>query len=62
MPIRRSPNGAHHPRPQPGRDRPEQVVAITRWAHKPHNITNQTSQSLPQMTALAVPNSLTTDM
>ena len=30
MPIRRSPNGPHHPRPQPGRDRPEQVVAINR--------------------------------
>ena len=30
MPIRRSPNGAHHPRPQPGRDRPEWVVAINR--------------------------------
>lgn len=32
MPIRRSPNGAHHPRPQPGRDHPEQVVAINRNA------------------------------
>ena len=30
MPIRRSPNGAHHARPQPGRDRPERVVAINR--------------------------------
>src|ERR1019366_9189766 len=28
--IRRSPNGAHHARPQPGRDRPERVVAINR--------------------------------
>ena len=28
MPIRRSPNGAGHTRPQPGRDRPEWVVAI----------------------------------
>ena len=26
----RSPNGPHHPRPQAGRDRPEQVVAINR--------------------------------
>ena len=32
MPIRRSPNGAGHSRPQPGRDRPEQVVAINRNA------------------------------
>jgi putative DNA-invertase from lambdoid prophage Rac len=30
MPIRGSPNGAHHPRPQAGRDRPESVVAINR--------------------------------
>jgi hypothetical protein len=30
MPIRRSPNGARHPRPQRGRDRPEWVVAINR--------------------------------
>ena len=30
MPIRGSPNGAHHPRPQAGRDRPEWVVAINR--------------------------------
>jgi len=30
MPIRRSPNGAHHARPRPGRDRPEGVVAINR--------------------------------
>ena len=30
MPIRGSPNGAPHPRPQAGRDRPEQVVAINR--------------------------------
>ena len=28
MPIRGSPNGARHPRPQAGRDRPEWVVAI----------------------------------
>ena len=28
MPIRGSPNGARPPRPQPGRDPPEQVVAI----------------------------------
>ena len=32
MPIRRSPNGAHHVRPQPGRNRPEWVVAINRNA------------------------------
>ena len=32
MPIRGSPNGARHPRPQAGRDRPEQVVAINRNA------------------------------
>jgi hypothetical protein len=32
MPIRRSPDGARHPRPQAGRDRPEQVVAINRNA------------------------------
>jgi hypothetical protein len=32
MPIRRSPNGARHTPPQPGRDRPEQVVAINRNA------------------------------
>ena len=30
MPIRRSPNGVRHTRPQPGRDRPEWVVAINR--------------------------------
>ena len=30
MPICGSPNGARHPRPQPGRDPPEQVVAINR--------------------------------
>ena len=30
MPIRRSPSGARHPRPQAGRDRPEWVVAINR--------------------------------
>ena len=30
MPIRGSPNGARHPRPQAGRDRPEWVVAINR--------------------------------
>jgi hypothetical protein len=30
MPIRGSPNGAHHPRPQGGRDHPEWVVAINR--------------------------------
>ena len=30
MPLRGSPNGAGHTRPQPGRDRPEQVVAINR--------------------------------
>jgi hypothetical protein len=30
MPIRRSPNGAGHTRPQPGRDHPEWVVAINR--------------------------------
>jgi len=30
MPIRGSPNGARHPRPQAGRDRPEWVVAIKR--------------------------------
>jgi len=29
MPIRGSPDGAHHPRPQAGRDRPEWVVAIS---------------------------------
>ena len=32
MPIRRSPNGAGHVRPQPGRNRPEWVVAINRNA------------------------------
>jgi hypothetical protein len=32
MPIRGSPNGARHPRPQAGRDRPECVVAINRNA------------------------------
>ncbi len=32
MPIRGSPNGAHHPRPQAGRNRPEWVVAINRNA------------------------------
>jgi hypothetical protein len=32
MPIRRSPNDARHPRPQGGRDHPEQVVAINRNA------------------------------
>jgi hypothetical protein len=32
MPIRGSPNGARHPRPQAGRDRPESVVAINRNA------------------------------
>ena len=32
MPIRRSPNGAGYTRPQPGRDRPEWVVAINRNA------------------------------
>jgi len=30
MPIRGSPNGADHPRPQGGRDHPEWVVAINR--------------------------------
>ena len=30
MPLRGSPNGAGHTRPQPGRDRSEQVVAINR--------------------------------
>ena len=30
MPIRRSPNSAGHTPPQPGRDRPERVVAINR--------------------------------
>jgi hypothetical protein len=30
--IRRSPNDASHARPQPGRDRPEWVVAINRYA------------------------------
>jgi len=30
MPIRGSPNGTHHLRPQGGRDRPEWVVAINR--------------------------------
>jgi hypothetical protein len=30
MPIRRSPNGARHTPPQPGRDRSEQVVAMNR--------------------------------
>jgi hypothetical protein len=30
MPILRSPNGAHLPHPQAGRDRPEWVVAINR--------------------------------
>ena len=30
MPIRRLPNGARHVRPQPGRNRPEWVVAINR--------------------------------
>ena len=35
MPIRGSPNGAYHLRPQAGRDRPEWVVAINRnrWSH-----------------------------
>ncbi len=38
MPIRRSPNGARHVRPQPGRNRPERVVAINRCAHcRPEN-------------------------
>jgi hypothetical protein len=32
MPIRGSPNGAGYTRPQPGRDRPEWVVAINRNA------------------------------
>ena len=32
MPFRRSPNGARHVRPQPGRNRPERVVAINRNA------------------------------
>ena len=32
MPICGSPNGARHPRPQAGRDRPEWVVAINRNA------------------------------
>ena len=32
MPIRGSPNGAYHPHPQAGRDRPEWVVAIKRNA------------------------------
>ncbi len=32
MPIRRSPNGARHVRPQPGRNPPEWVVAINRNA------------------------------
>ena len=32
MPIRGSPNGARHLRPQAGRDRPESVVAINRNA------------------------------
>ena len=32
MPIRGSPNGANHLRPQAGRDRLEQVVAINRNA------------------------------
>jgi hypothetical protein len=32
MPIRGSPNGARHARPQAGRDRPEWVVAINRNA------------------------------
>ena len=32
MPICRSPNDARYPRPQPGRDPPEQVVAINRNA------------------------------
>jgi hypothetical protein len=32
MPIRRSPNGTGYTRPQPGRDRSEQVVAINRNA------------------------------
>ena len=32
MPIRGSPNGARHPRPQAGRERPEWVVAISRNA------------------------------
>ena len=32
MPIRRSPNDVRYPRPQPGRDPPEQVVAINRNA------------------------------
>ena len=30
LPIRRSPNGVRHTRPQPGRNRPEWVVAINR--------------------------------
>src|ERR1035437_10318809 len=32
MPVRRSPNGARHVRPPPGRNRPERVVAINRNA------------------------------
>ena len=32
MPIRGSPNGARHTPPQAGRDRPEWVVAINRYA------------------------------
>ena len=43
MPLRGSPNGATHTRPQPGRDRSEQVVAINR---------NRWSQSAGMRSAL----------
>ena len=39
MPIRRSPSGARHPRPQAGRDRPEWVVAINRNGWSPSIVT-----------------------
>src|ERR1017187_7581599 len=37
MPVRRSPNGARHVRPQPGRNHPERLVAISwnRWSQSP---------------------------
>jgi len=43
MPIRGSPNGARHPRPQAGRDHPEPVVAINRIAGRNHPVRAQLS-------------------
>jgi hypothetical protein len=47
MPIRRSPNVARHTPPQPGRDRPEQVVAINR-NHSGRNHPARTPNRQPQ--------------